>query len=201
MSKQIETKILNHQPKPLGQKQSYAVLIPLIKLNGDYHLLYQIRGQHIPQPGEVAFPGGKVEDGESPAEAVVRETCEELKLSPNQIQLIGELDYLVSQDRTIHCFVGYLDWEGWQNFHPNDEVAELFTLSLKDLMATEPTYYQLSSQTRLDSDFPFDRIPNGINYRFSEQNRLIPFYENFSPTIWGITALFTHHFCQIVNEK
>ena len=41
----------------------------------------------FPQPGEVSFPGGRVEDGETFQEAAIRETCEELNLSPDQIDI------------------------------------------------------------------------------------------------------------------
>ena len=201
MYKQIEEKIQNHQAQPLGQRQTYAVLLPLVKVDDNWQVLYQVRSQHIPQPGEVAFPGGKVEKGEGLAEAAIRETCEELNIQPNLIDLIGEIDYLVFQERTIHCFVGRLKVENWQDIQPNEEVAELFTIPLNKLMATEPTYYQLTSQTRVDSDFPFDLIPNGANYPFSGQSRSIPFYEGFPHTLWGMTALFTHHFCQLIGKN
>ena len=41
-----------------------------------------MRSEHISQPGEISFPGGRVEDGETFQEAAIRETCEELNLVP-----------------------------------------------------------------------------------------------------------------------
>ena len=95
----IKDKLAHYEPKPLGEKGRYAVLLPLIYdvKTDKYQVLYQVRSEHISQPGEVSFPGGRVEDGETFQEAAIRETCEELNLAPDQIDIWGELDYLIHQ--------------------------------------------------------------------------------------------------------
>lgn len=125
----IKDKLAHYEPKPLGEKRRYAVLLPLIYdvKTDKYQILYQVRSEHISQPGEVSFPGGRVEDGETFQEAAIRETCEELNLIPDQIDIWGEIDYLIHQGRTIHCFVGKINIENWEHIHPNEEVDRLFT--------------------------------------------------------------------------
>ncbi len=189
-----------YQPQPLGQEKVYAVLLPLIEVAGDCHVLYQVRSQHISQPREVAFPGGRVETGENPRQAALRETMEELNLSDNQIDILGELDYLVYQDRTIHCFVGQLKVEDWQEIQPNKEVERLFTVPLSQLIEQGPTYYQLEASVDENSAFPFERINGGADYPFSHHRRQIPFYDHLDENIWGMTAQFTHRFIQLVQE-
>ena len=44
--------------------------------------------------GEISFPGGRIDPGETPAEAAVREAWEEVALDPAAVQLIGELEHL-----------------------------------------------------------------------------------------------------------
>ncbi|MGT2754700.1 NUDIX hydrolase [Streptococcus ovis] len=195
--------ILQHyQPKPLGQSKKYSVLIPLIKIDHEWHILYQIRSEFIPQPGEVSFPGGGVESGESFREAALRETCEELLLSPQQITILGEIDYFVHQHRTIHCFVGQLLVEDWKQIQPNpDEVARLFTIPLNELLANPPIYHPLELSISEEQDFPFERIRNGHDYPFVERDRTIPFYNLHEENIWGMTALFTHRFTEILKEN
>ena len=64
----------HHIPKRIGEEKetSFAVLIPLIKKEDGYHVLFEVRAKHLnKQPGEVCFPGGKVEPGESTYEAAV----------------------------------------------------------------------------------------------------------------------------------
>ena len=63
----------------------YAILIPWVATGEGDALLLEVRSQLVRQPGEVCFPGGRAEPGESAVEAAVRETCEELGISPDTI--------------------------------------------------------------------------------------------------------------------
>lgn len=42
-------------------------------------------------PGQVSFPGGSLEDGETPVQAALRETEEEVGLAPSEVAVLGEL--------------------------------------------------------------------------------------------------------------
>jgi 8-oxo-dGTP pyrophosphatase MutT (NUDIX family) len=42
--------------------------------------------------GQVAFPGGRIDPGETATEAALREAWEELELDPAQVEAIGELE-------------------------------------------------------------------------------------------------------------
>jgi 8-oxo-dGTP pyrophosphatase MutT (NUDIX family) len=46
--------------------------------------------------GQIAFPGGRIDPGEGPAEAAVREAWEELGLEPGRVELVSELDSYVT---------------------------------------------------------------------------------------------------------
>ena len=57
----------NHIPAPVGAWQYYSVLLPLVEKDGGLHVLYELRSPALKvQPGEVSFPGGRIERGESP---------------------------------------------------------------------------------------------------------------------------------------
>lgn len=56
----------------------YSVLMPFVTTENGDALLLEIRSDNVKQPGEICFPGGRIESGETPAETAVRETCEEL---------------------------------------------------------------------------------------------------------------------------
>ena len=192
----------SYQPQPLGQRKRYSILLPLIKVKGEWQILYQVRSETVPQPGDVSFPGGAVESGESLQEAAIRETCEELHLQPEQIEIFGEIDYFVHHHRTIHCFVGQLLVADWQTIQPNsDEVARIFPVPLKTLMQEGPTYHSLAMRIDEEQDFPFERIHRGSDYPFTEKARAIPFYDQEGETIWGMTALFTHRFTEILKTN
>jgi coenzyme A diphosphatase NUDT7 len=73
----IRNKLKNLRPKPVDEEVSFAVLVPLIEIDGELNLIYEVRSNSIAQPGEISFPGGRIEDDESPMEAAIRETSEE----------------------------------------------------------------------------------------------------------------------------
>ena len=146
-------------------------------------------------------PAGHVESGETLIEAAIRETMEELKLPSQKIDLWGEIDYLVSNQQTIHCFVGQLFVENWQSIQPNEEVERLFTIPLEKLKNQPPTYYRLETEVQATGDFPFERIRNGRKYKFSHYDRRIPFYDIGDENLWGMTAQFTHRFTEILEGK
>jgi len=50
----------------------YSVLIPLVEREGKMHVLLEKRAAHISQPGEICFPGGRIEAGEPPQAAARR---------------------------------------------------------------------------------------------------------------------------------
>lgn len=192
--------LAGYKAKPMGEERVYAVFLPLIWVDGEWQVLYQVRGQGISQAGEVSFPGGAVEVGESLEEAAVRETTEELCINSSQIELWGQIDYVVYPKRTIHCFVGQVFVEDWQEIQPNAEVERLFTVPLRYLQGHPPVYYTLDMAAQSNSSFPFERIEGGTNYQFSHYLRYIPFYEGLEENLWGLTAQFTHRFVEMIEE-
>lgn len=202
MQKDFSQLLKNYEPKPLGETHSYAVLLPLVwdELHQEWQVLYQVRSEMISQPGEVSFPGGSSEGNESLQETAIRETMEELNVRSEQIRVFGEIDYLVYSYRTIHCFIGQLLLDDWRKLKPNEEVARLFAVPLNALLQQPPKYYRLSTKVLTTNDFPFERIRNGADYKFSHHDRKIPFYDVTNENIGGMTAQFTHRFTDIVKE-
>ncbi|MGQ7537721.1 NUDIX hydrolase [Streptococcus suis] len=200
MTDQLQALLKDYQPQPLGEKRSYAVFLPLVWSDNQWQVLYEIRSESISQPGEVSFPGGGIDEGETAEEAAVREVMEELNIQPEQIDILGEIDYLVLERSTVHCFVGRLNLD-WTTILPNEEVARIFTVPLSTLLTTQPVYYQLDSQIVPDCDFPFERLRGGVDYPFSHHKRSVPFYENLPENIWGMTAQFTYRFVEIVKSN
>lgn len=77
--------------------KEFSVLIPLIEADNGLEILFEIRSSDLrSQPNEVCFPGGRIENAESPTECAIRETHEEILISPDQIQIVGELQTLLT---------------------------------------------------------------------------------------------------------
>ncbi len=55
--------------------------------------------------GKINAPGGKIEPGESPREAAIRETQEEVGLTPLDPRPLGELSFQFTDGYSVHCIV------------------------------------------------------------------------------------------------
>ena len=55
--------------------------------------------------GKVNGPGGKLEAGETPAACAVRETEEEVGITPQEIEAVGELFFQFTDGLSIHCYL------------------------------------------------------------------------------------------------
>jgi len=199
----LTEKLKNRIPKPLDAVGKFSVLIPLVQVAGKWEVIYELRARHMKtQPGEVSFPGGKVEKGESFRTAAIRETVEELGVTPGDIDILGELDFLVSYANfTIHCFLGVLKVDDLDSLQINpDEVDHIFTVPVDFLLQTEPLSYELVLKTEDTEDFPYELIPRGREYNFREGKHQVLFYQYGDYIVWGLTARLTKHLTDIIRE-
>ena len=60
------------------------------------------RASHLrANPGEIAFPGGRIEQGESPLAAALREALEEVALPAGAVEVLGELPIVHAASRLV----------------------------------------------------------------------------------------------------
>ena len=173
-----------------SNQKHYAIAIPFIDAE---HLLFQVRSDKLDrQPGDICFPGGAVEIGETPEEAVIRELSEELLLSREQIDLQEESSLLVNDSAIIHCFpCRIFNYTG--NFS-REEVAEVFHAPISFFETTAATVYEVDWKPVFPEDFPFDKINGGRNYGWRPRKTRIWFYEYEGFVIWGMTARIIENF-------
>lgn len=179
--KQI-TERLNRRPARIDKADRLwdaAVLVPLIDTKQGPAVLFEVRAAGLGwQPGDVCFPGGRYECGDdSFAKTAVRETCEELGITEDKIELCGELDYLVTHmGPIIHPFVGRLANEVKLDCN-SDEVAEIFTVPLNFLLLSEPRVAHMELANRATADFPFDLLPRHPHDWYKRKGYNIYFYD------------------------
>ena len=202
--KKIQYQLNNTKTKPLNIKTSYAIMVPLHEDDkGNLSLLYQVRSENLTtQPGEISFPGGRVEKGETPSQAAIRETIEELGISIKNIKPLGKLDFLVTPyNFAIYPYLGQLIDISVEEINNNDnlnEIKKVFTVPLNFLINNQPEEYKINVRTKPkeNSDFPFHLIKDGHNYQWREGDYSVLFYRYQDKIIWGFTALFTYNFIE-----
>lgn len=194
-------KIKSYAANVTGVKRQSSVMLPLIFRQGSWHVLYELRSKNLKtQPGEICFPGGALEKGEHPRITAIRETCEELGVSDADIEVIGQMDSIMTSfDMLIHCYIGILKCSFESIQHSEDEVESIFTVPVDYLLSHTPKVYKAQSKFELDEDFPFQNIPNGKDYNFKTSSYPIVFYQYENHNIWGLTARMTEQFIQIIS--
>lgn len=75
-----------------GPLREAAVLVAITEREEPGALLIHRPSNMRAHPGQVAFPGGKLDPGETPVEAALREAHEELGIRPQDVRVIGESD-------------------------------------------------------------------------------------------------------------
>lgn len=129
-----------HQSDALARTAGTSAAVAMILRQGaccGLELLYIQRStnEHDPWSGNLAFPGGKVERGESPREAAERETAEEVGLDLRRGRYLGQMpavrgSYLPVQ---VSCFVYWMNGTPVELTLNDGEVRDTYWADLNEL--------------------------------------------------------------------
>ena len=121
-----------------GRVVPAAVLVPIVSHLGEPSVLLTLRSPRLSShAGQVSFPGGRMEPGETPEAAAVREAAEEVGLDPRLPELIGRLpEHLTGTGYHVTPVVALLPAPLALTPDPA-EVAEAFELPLSTVL--DPT--------------------------------------------------------------
>lgn len=127
-------------------------------------------------PGDVVFPGGRIEPGETPIDAAIREAWEEVALPPEHVEVIGGLPPVTTRVRTnwIVPVVARIDRP--EQFIPDRHEVDLIL---------EPTLGELLDESRW--------------HRSEWMGSRLWFYEFPEGTLWGATAFMVRSLLALVR--
>jgi 8-oxo-dGTP pyrophosphatase MutT (NUDIX family) len=155
-----------------------SVLIALFEEEGEARVILTRRSSVLPvHRGEVAFPGGRTEEGETAIEGALREAEEEVGLARDLVTVTGWLTPLVtfSSGSAIWPIVAELAQR--PHLRPDErEVERIFDVALTDLLA--PNAHR---QERWQRDSP--RVSDRADGSFP-----VNFFRAPGDLIWGATA-------------
>ena len=164
-----------------------------IILTEEKEIVLEKRAANLPyQPGDICLPGGGVEEGETPEEAVIREVREELLVE--KVEIVSPVSIFVSGLQEIHVFLCKV-W-GYTGSFQNIEVQEILKVPLNFFRGTKPEIHEIGWKPVFDENFPYERIYGGKNYKWRERKSQVRFYQYGEYVIWGITARILEDFAE-----
>jgi len=183
------SKLVGRTPKILDQDEyrRFAVFVPVLPETNS--LLFEVRADSLKrQPGEICFPGGMIEAGETPTEAAIRELGEELLVPPEDCEILAPLDILIDlQGSIIYPHIGYL--RNYDGRFCQDEVKEVFSVPIDFFMDSKPLVFYNKIYVRTSEDFPHHLI-GGERYDWHAGTYPVLIYKYNDKIIWGMTARF-----------
>ncbi|MEN3042517.1 MAG: CoA pyrophosphatase [Fervidobacterium sp.] len=178
--------------KFLGEYNYYAVCAPIYQDK----LIFEVRSPYVTQPLEVSFPGGRIENGESPYMAAVRELKEEINV--DILRKISDIEPIVTPFNTV--VFSYVVEIGTLDFKINKfEVSEVFAVPI-NFFAEPFKKSTVDIILQPPDDFPYDLIPNGRNYPWKKGRYDVIFYKWNDHIIWGITARIAKRAYEILKN-
>jgi 8-oxo-dGTP pyrophosphatase MutT (NUDIX family) len=157
-----------------------AVLIPLLWHENEWHVLYTRRTDKVEShKGQVSFPGGACDEGETtPEQTALREAEEEIGVNPGEVKVLGRLTNLI----TITYFrvtpvVGVIKWPAVFRVGEH-EVARVFTIPL-GWLANPSNRWEFERQ--------------------GGKRGLIAYHPYDGELLWGATARMTVDFLNVLG--
>ena len=175
-----------------------AVIVPLLIRDGTVEIVFELRSRHLRRsPGEVGFPGGRIEAGENPWQAALRELEEELGVPGDQVEYLGQLPE--QQRRRNELVVPFVAGIGSDAVLQPDgiEVEEVFTLPLDHLLGNEMRQARIVEWHTLSEDFPLSYLPGGVWNRTESRTLYYLIYRDY--LIWGLSANILRRLVQLIR--
>ncbi|PVU89182.1 hypothetical protein BB559_005203 [Furculomyces boomerangus] len=164
-----------------------AVVVLLCNVRKEACLVFEERSKKLNSyKGQISFPGGKIDAGESVLEAALRETWEEIGIEQSQIRVLGGLPPVPGRRLSVkvHPVVGVVEGEDFdvEKLRVSEgEVHEVFTLPLAWFLENSGNKVELPTMSAM-----------GYNKGYLSGK---------AQPIWGLTAYITNMFIDCMTNQ
>ena len=165
----VDSEGLPVQPAFDGARQA-AVLVALAPGDHGFEVLLTRRSQELRQhKGEISFPGGRMDPGETATETALREASEEVGLDPSLVTVVGELSHVNTVVSMSYIIPKVALLESPVPLSPQTmEADKVMWVPLNELTAPGTYHGELWGRPPTD--------------------RLLHFFELADETVWGATG-------------
>lgn len=167
---------------PPGTYSDSSVLIVLFpNSEGDLELVLTLRSKNIDHGGQLSFPGGRSDDGETVVDTALREAEEEVGIPPENVEILGSLStlYVDHSRNQVTPIVGYLQHQPNLILNPA-EVEEAFTVELDSLVNKKNLTVE--------------------QWDLRDHTYHVPYWDVHRVPLWGATAMMLSEFLEIYRE-
>lgn len=184
----IRQALSRFQPDPVTQQPSAqvhpsAVLVPLFLADEVPHVLLTRRSEVLTtHQGQIAFPGGRIEPGETSLQAALRETREEIGVDASTAHILGELSAHRTISSTSHIVPHVAQLASPPTrFSLNPEVDRVLSVSLLELIRPDTFAHE--------------------HWIFPDREVVVPMFYLDDETVWGATARMLQDLILLILKK
>lgn len=167
----------------MDARPSASILIPIFEQDGMANIVLTRRSAELRRhAGEVAFPGGKLEEGETAEQAAIREAYEEIGLDPADVEIEGRLitSATMSSFMSVVAIVATIPNPVSYRLNPN-EVEKVFSF---------PASYLFQQNVHSVEFWP---LADGGQYEMH-------FFDFGEDLAWGATARILYEFMRTLSQ-
>ncbi len=163
-----------------GFTREAAVLMPVMEWEHKYHFLLTRRTEDVEtHKGQISFPGGMREEGETLVNTALRETFEEVGIQEDRIEILGRFhDYISVTQYRVTPFAGFIRKPITINPQVT-EVAEVLKVPFQIFL--DPSRLRVEKRA------------------FMDKEEDVYYYSHDNHQVWGLTARIIKDFLDILN--
>ena len=166
-----------------AKRSSVLLILEEQNSTNKFDIILTLRSSNLNKhSGQISFPGGRIDEGETEIDAAKRETFEEIGLESNYYEMIGKLStlFVPPSNNIITPFIALLNSKPIYDANP-DEVEEIFSVPIDNLVKNDSIKY-------------YTDVFNGIEVE-------IPYFDVHPTTkLWGATSMILSELLVIYKE-